>query len=74
MVTLHHFIQTKPLKERLLEEAQTLREQARLLPFGPVRDAALKKARQAEAAAHMGDWLSSPGPQPPKNDDTHGRN
>jgi hypothetical protein len=69
----HVFIQTKPLKVRLLEEAQTLREQARLLPFGPVRDAALAKARQVEAAAHMDDWLSSD-LQPPKNDDTHGRN
>ncbi|WP_426527910.1 hypothetical protein [Bradyrhizobium sp. McL0615] len=70
----HRFIQTKSLRERLLEEAQTLREQARLLPFGPVRDAALKKARQAEAAAHMDDWLASPGLQPPKNEDNHGRN
>jgi hypothetical protein len=58
---------------RLLEEAQTLREQARMLPFGPVRDAAMKKAREAEAAAHMDDWLSSPELQPPKNNDTHGR-
>jgi hypothetical protein len=74
MVTRHRFIQAKPLKARLLEVAQTLREQARLLPYGPVREAAMKKARQAEAAAHMDDWLSSPGLQPPKNDDTHGRN
>jgi hypothetical protein len=74
MATRHRFIQTKPLKERLLEEAHTLRDQARLLPFGPVRDAALKKARQVEAAAHMDDWLSSADLQPPKNDDTHGRN
>jgi hypothetical protein len=74
MVMRHRFIQTKPLRFRLLEEAQTLREQARLLPFGPVRDAAMKKAREAEAAAHMDDWLSSPGLQPPTNDDTHGRN
>lgn len=74
MATRHRFIQAKPLKSRLLEVAQTLREQARLLPYGPVREAAMKKARQAEAAAHMDDWLSYPGPQPPKNDDTHGRN
>lgn len=74
MVMRQRLIQTKPLKVRLLEEAQTLREQARMLPYGPVREAAMKKARQAEAAAHMDDWLSSPGLQPPKNDDTHGRN
>jgi len=73
MATRHRIVQIKPLKERFLEEARTLRDQARLLPFGPVRDAALRKARQVEAAAYMDDWLSSPGLQPPKNDDTHGR-
>lgn len=67
MVTRHLFIQTIPLKERLVAEAQTLREQAKLLPFGPVRDAALIKARQLEAAAHMDGWLRSLNPQPPKN-------
>ena len=74
MVTRHRVIQTKSLKERLLEEAQTLRDQAWLLPFGPVRDATLKKARQVEAAAHMDDWLKAPGLQPPKNNDYHGPN
>ena len=74
MTMRHRFIQTKPLKVRLLEEAQTLREQARLLPFGPVRDAALTKARQVEAAAHMDDWLSSPACSRTKNDGSHGRN
>jgi len=73
MTTRHRFTQTKSLNERLLEEAQTLRDQAKMLPFGQVHDAALKKARQAEAAAHMEDWLTSPGVQPPKNDDTHGQ-
>jgi hypothetical protein len=66
------FKQAKPLQERLLEEAQNLRDEAKLLPYGPLRDAALKKARQVEAAAHMDDWLSSPGLQPPKKDDTPG--
>ena len=64
--------QTKSLKERLLEEAQNLRQGAELLPNGPVREAALKKARQTEAAAHMEDWLNSPGLKPPKRDDTPG--
>jgi len=64
--------QSKSLKERLLEEAQNLREGAKLLPDGPVREAALKKARQTEAAAHMDDWLNSPGLQSPKRDDTPG--
>ena len=68
------FNQMKPLKERLLDEARSLREQANLLPVGAVRDAALRKARQAEAAAHMDDWLTSPGLQPPKKTDVPGPN
>ena len=66
------FKQTKSVKDRLLEEAQSLREQAKLLPFGLVRDATLKKARRAEAAAHMDEWLNSPALKRPKKDDTRG--
>jgi hypothetical protein len=72
MIGRHRFKQTKSLKERLLEEAQNLRDEAKLLPYGPLRDAALKKARQTEVAAHMDDWLSSPGLRPPNKDDTPG--
>jgi hypothetical protein len=59
------FKQTKSLKDRLVEEAQNLRAQAKLLPYRSVRDATLKKARQAEAAAHMNEWLNSPGLRTP---------
>jgi hypothetical protein len=72
MFQRRRFKQAKSLKQRLLEEAQNLRDEAKLLPYGPVRDAALKKARQTEAAAHMDDWLTSPGLRPPKKDDTPG--
>lgn len=72
MITRRRFKQTKTLKERLLEEAQNIREQAELLPYGPVREAAVKKARQAETAARMDDWLNSPGLRPPKKDDMPG--
>ena len=47
------------VRERLLEEARNLREEARLLPSDVVRDAVLKRARQSEAAAHMEDLLVS---------------
>jgi hypothetical protein len=50
------------LKCRLAEEAKRLREAAELLPPGAVRDAALRRARQAET----GSRLRSPGLQPPK--------
>ncbi|WP_249140735.1 hypothetical protein [Bradyrhizobium liaoningense] len=60
------FKQTTSLEERLAEEARHLREEAELLPHGPVRDAALRRAREAETGAHISDWLRSPGLQPPK--------
>jgi hypothetical protein len=68
------FKQTQSLKERLLAEATSLREQAKLLPYGPVREVTLKKARQTEAAAHMEEWLNSPGLRPPKKDEMPGPN
>ena len=66
MIPRRRFKQTKPLKDRLLEEAHNLREGARLLPCGPLRDSALRRARHLETAAHMDDWLNSPGLRPPK--------
>ena len=72
MFTRRRFKHAKSLRERLLEEAQSLRDAAKLLPDGPVRDATLRKARESEATAHMDDWLNSPGLQSPKKDDTPG--
>ncbi len=53
------------LEERLTEEARELRERARLLPPGIEREALLRKARHDEAAAHMTEWLTSPGLKSP---------
>lgn len=58
--------QTRALEERLAEEARRLREEAELLPHGPVREAALRRARQAETGSQMNEWLTSSGLQPPK--------
>ena len=68
----HRFKHTKSLNERLLEEATKLKEETKLLPHGPLREAATKRARQAEMAAHMDDWLSSPALRSPKKDETPG--
>jgi hypothetical protein len=61
-----HFKQTQSLEERLSEEAKRLRAEAKLLPPGAVREEMIRKARQAETASHMNEWLTSPGLQPPK--------
>jgi hypothetical protein len=55
------FKQTQSLQQRLLQEAQRRYDEAHLLPPGPVRDSLLTRARQAEAAAHMDEWLNPPG-------------
>jgi hypothetical protein len=58
--------QTVSLEERLAQEAKRLREEAKLLQPGALREAMLRKARQAETGSHMSEWLSSPGLQTPK--------
>ena len=60
------FKQGAPLEQRLVSKAKRLREQARLLPPGVTRETALRKARQAETAAHLSDWLRSPGLKAPE--------
>jgi hypothetical protein len=47
------------------ERAKLEAELAKLKP-GPQMDALRKKIRQLDTAAHMSEWLSSPGLQPPK--------
>jgi hypothetical protein len=52
--------------DRLANESERLREEAEKLPHGPEREILLRKARQADIALHVDEWLSSPGLQPPK--------
>jgi hypothetical protein len=57
---------SKTFEDRLAEQAQTDRQRAQMMPPGPERDALMRKARQCETAAHLTEWISSPGLQPPK--------
>lgn len=55
-------------EERLVEEARRFKEAAEQQPPGSLaRDLLLRRARQAETAAHISDWLSSPGLVSPKD-------
>ncbi len=47
------------------EKAKLETELAKLKP-GPETDVIRKKLRQLDTAAHISEWLSSPGLQPPK--------
>jgi hypothetical protein len=58
--------QLKPLKDRLAEFAADARKAADELPPGARRDEALKRARQADTAAHIEAWANSSGLQTPK--------
>lgn len=57
---------TKTFEERLAEEAQRFKAAADELPPGMARELLLRRARQAETASHMSEWLRSPGLQPPR--------
>ena len=57
--------QTTSLEERLTEQVQRLREEAKSLPPGIERERIIRKARQAETGARITEWLNSPGLQPP---------
>jgi hypothetical protein len=60
---------TKPttsFEQRLSDQAKALRERAKGLPPGSEREDLLRQARQAETAAHINQWLSSPGLASPK--------
>ncbi|OKO78253.1 hypothetical protein [Bradyrhizobium sp. AS23.2] len=59
------FTQTSTLEQRLREEAERLRKQAQGTPPGVERDSLLHRARQAETASHVTDWLTSKELQPP---------
>jgi len=54
-------------EQRLAAEAMRFREAAaKEQPGTMARELLLRRARQAETASHMNDWLSSPGLRPPK--------
>ena len=64
----------KTFEERLAEEAIKFKEEAikfkeaaeKQPPGSMARELLLRRARQAETASHINEWLNSPGLQPPK--------
>jgi len=60
------FKRTDTFEQRLAEEAARFRKAAEELPHGTARELLLRRARQAETASHMNDWLRSPGLRAPE--------
>ncbi|MBT1516599.1 hypothetical protein KIP88_39950 [Bradyrhizobium sp. SRL28] len=53
-------------EENIAAQKAKLEAQVAKLKPGPQMDALLEKISQLDTAAHMSEWLSSPGLQPPK--------
>jgi hypothetical protein len=62
----HRFRQSQSLKDRLSSFAKQTREKASRLNPGPEKDDLLRRARQADTASHLEEWVNSEGLQPPK--------
>jgi hypothetical protein len=58
--------QQTPFEERLASHARHLRDEAKKLRPGSDRDDLVRRARQAETASHLNEWLMSPGLASPK--------
>ena len=54
------------LQDRLASFAKEARAKAWVLPSGAEKDDLLRRARQADTAAQLDDWINSPGLQLPK--------
>jgi len=53
-------------EDQIAAEKARLESQLANIARGPQRDALVDKIRQLDAAAHMNDWLKSPGLRPPE--------
>jgi hypothetical protein len=60
MIERRRFKQTPALDQRLTEQAERLRKEARGTPPGVARDKLMQRARQAETASQMQEWLKAP--------------
>jgi hypothetical protein len=58
-----NFKQFEQLEQRLTDEANRLREQAKGMSLGLAGDQLLHKAQEAAIAAAVSEWLRSPGPK-----------
>jgi hypothetical protein len=66
MLHRRRFKQSVSLNDRLAAFAKDAREKAERLPSGATRDELLEKARQADTASHLNEWINSLGLQPPR--------
>lgn len=66
MIKRRRFKQAATLEERLVQDINQLRDRAKNMKPGAALDQVLQRIRQNEAAAHMNEWLKTPGSQAPR--------
>lgn len=66
MMQRRRFKQTQSLEYRLAAFAAEVRAKAAKLAPGAEKDELLRKARQADTAAHLNEWAYSSGLQSPR--------
>jgi hypothetical protein len=67
VIRRRRFKHIKTFQDRLAEEAEQSKAAAAQQPPGShARELLLRRARQAETAAHIVAWLKSPGLRPPE--------
>ena len=66
MFNRRRFAKSSSLEDRLAAEVRRLRDAAKAADSLTERERLLRKARQAETASHISEWLRSAELQPPK--------
>ncbi|HZP64131.1 MAG TPA: hypothetical protein VFB28_12015 [Terriglobales bacterium] len=66
MIKRRRIKQSLSFQDRVAAFAKGVREQAERLSPGIEREDLLRRARQADIASHLANWVNSPGLQPPK--------
>ena len=65
MIQRRRFQQEFTLKDRLAQEIEQLRDQAKNMKPGVALNQVLRRIRQNQTASSMNDWLGSPGLRAP---------
>jgi hypothetical protein len=64
---MKRLLHKRTFEARLEEEVRRFKQEAETLPLGSrARELLLQRARRAEIASHINEWLSSPGLASPK--------
>jgi hypothetical protein len=61
-------VKKKTVEQKWHEQSEAAKQEAAKLPHGKLKDQLLLEARQLQTASRINQWLSSPGLQPPRNE------